>query len=106
VTRGHEPAGGVSRSIMVDNSCRLLCLEAWYARGKRTRRSISARTQGQRGQCSRSVRSHSHGCSDAVNADHAEIVKLSVAPSRLVVSRTMTPSALATSTHSPPLSEL
>jgi hypothetical protein len=40
-----------------------------------------------------------------VNASHALAVTASVPPSRLVVSRTMTPSALATSTQlfAPPL---
>jgi hypothetical protein len=41
--------------------------------------------------------------SDAVNCAQAEALKLRVLPSRLVVSRTMTPSAEATSTHDPPL---
>jgi hypothetical protein len=41
-----------------------------------------------------------------VNADHASDVKLTVPPSRLVVSRTITPSALTTSTHCPPFASL
>jgi hypothetical protein len=40
---------------------------------------------------------------DAVNACHASAGTLSVAPSRSLVSRIITPSADATSTHCPPL---
>lgn len=37
-----------------------------------------------------------------VNACHAAAGKVRVPPSRLVVSRTITPAAAATSTHAPP----
>jgi hypothetical protein len=42
--------------------------------------------------------------SDAVNVSHTAAVNARVLPSRLVVSRTVTVSPDATSTHSPPLS--